>query len=199
MATKFKQIKIVPFKREVIRCTVSGLSPLLTQPIPDPVIENIRRKACGLPTIPVKPTYEQLYEWCLYPHPDPDIEYGFPAYAFKQAMVRAAKPSPDVAMVDIKPAIHVLGDMAPLRGEHSRFDSHERNRNGQVVAVTYALWENWEADLKILHIVNAVSRENVINLLGNAGIWSGIGRRRPQAGGTNGMFEIMNVEVEEAQ
>lgn len=194
-------IEIRQFKRETVKATVVGTTDLLTHNIPPHVIESIRRKNEGLPEIQMERTSaDQLYEWAIYRHPDPDIEYGFPARALKEAMVRVAKPIKGLAMKDMRSALHVLGgDRLPLRiSKPSRYDCHERNpKSKSIIPVTYACFKaGWEIDLTVLFHTIMISRESVINLLHNSGMWSGIGRRRPELGGTNGMFEIKSVKSE---
>jgi len=198
---KFPEMKVYKLKKEPVKVTVVGVSPLLCNKIPPHTLEDILFKTCGLP-IPdrPKPTMEQLYEWSLYRHPDPDTEFGFPARAFKSAMVRTCKIVDGVTMKDAESAFHVLSDTLPLRGTPERFDTHERNYKKQIIAVTYALFpKGWEIDLTILHTLKVINRDSVINLLFNAGSWAGIGRRRPELGGTNGTFEIKSINGDEPE
>ena len=198
---KFKELKIPQLKKATIKATIIGTQPLLTNALPVPLVPDLLRKQCGLPKMDIeKPTMEELYERSLYPHPDPNVEFGFPAFAIKKAMTRACAIVDDITMTSVKPALHVLGLMLPLRGTPQRLDTHERNHKKQVMAVTYALFpKGWEIDLTILYITKAITEESVLNLLYNAGIWSGLDRRRPECGGTNGMFEIKAAQSKDEE
>lgn len=120
-----------------------------------------------------------------------DGNYGFPAIAFKKAMVRAAKFTDD-AMTDMRGAFHVIGDLLPIRSEDEPSMRSDRVNIGRgTTSIAYrAQFKDWEMDIPIRYNAKFISAEKIINLLQLAGFAVGVGAWRPQNDGQFGMFEV---------
>lgn len=186
-------VQVVRVKRKIVKVTVEGIAPLLVNAVPEHLLEDIWRKQHGLPPIEREVSPEDEYESSIYRLSNG--EPCFPSRGFKKGMVRAGKYVDGVAMIDVSVAVHVLGDMCPLRAEFAPYRDKERNIRNQLVPVIYPRADEWEADLTVLYVTKIFSEDGVINLLYNAGLLAGVGRRRPELGGQFGMYDIKEVQV----
>ena len=126
----------------------------------------------------------------------PDGTPGFPAVAFKSAMVDAARLYDGVKMTELRPALFVYGE-----GPDSlvRIISDEPRMREDMVRVGMgtadlryrAEFMNWSATLRLQYVPRMVSLESVVALLDAAGI-GGVGEWRPSKGntGTHGTFMV---------
>jgi hypothetical protein len=190
MAAKKTEFQVKVIKRRVIRLTVEGDTDLLTNRVPDHVLDEIHGRPVDQPD---ETTYEDRFEQSIYFRPDGS--YGFPARAFKSAMVKLAEQhlSNKIPGTKVKGTVFVLGNLVPLyNAEPERFDTEERNRSGQLIAVTYARFPaGWRCDLVVQYIPTQTmpwNHNHITNMIYNAGQLIGVGRRRPQCGGLNGTF-----------
>ena len=141
------------------------------------------------------------YERSKYPFSD-GTGYGVPADGFKAAMVRGAKQS-KMSMTDAKAMFHIVPDGYTLEGKslvkiHGGEPFMHRtnvNQKGTPNLVFRACWNEWKCDVVIDYNANAISQEQLINLLNLAGFASGIGANRPSKsnGGNNGRFRVVSA------
>jgi hypothetical protein len=120
-----------------------------------------------------------------------DGSYGFPAIAFKQALVSACRQT-DIPMTVARGAFQVIGDLIRLE----RFDGPHMRRDRVVIgrgitSVAYRPeFREWEAELRIRFNRDVLSEEQLINLVEIAGFAVGVGDWRPEKSGSMGMFEV---------
>lgn len=171
--------------------TVRGKSPLLCNQFTDVVMKGIAdaqekkgNKVGGKP--PRDPQAE--YEGSIYRLEDGSP--GFPAIAFKKAMVRAAKGS-GMPMTDARGAFHVMGDLLPLRASDPVMRSDRVVIGRGITSIAYrSQFTRWEIDVPIEFNMRAISAEQLVNLLQVAGFAVGIGAWRPECDGNMGLFEV---------
>lgn len=137
---------------------------------------------------------EQDYQDSLYVLPEWQQDetghvYGFPATAFKSAMVRAGTYL-DMKMTFLKGALHVDGEFVPIQGEpHMREDMVRLN--GMTADIRYrGAFMPWQADVPITFNSSNLSYEQVANLLQQAGFSVGIGEWRPEKNGQYGRWTL---------
>jgi len=132
------------------------------------------------------------YEDSLYRTSDGG--YGFPAVAFKAAMVRAAKMIDGLAMTDVRQMVHVLAedsDLVRIAGEPQSREDMVRLAKG-VADIRYrGEFREWTADLKIQYNADVISADQVANLLYLAGFSVGVGEWRIEKGGQFGTFTLV--------
>jgi hypothetical protein len=177
---------IKPVERHIVRVRVIGETPLLTNRFNPGVLNN-----------PPDEVEDEFLE-SLYLRPN-DGGYGFPAMAFKRAMIRTAMTHlKSLDGTQIKGTIFSLGDLVPLTGsEPERYDTHESTPQKKKVKVVYGRFWPWECDLVIQYVRTSEtpwSKTDVLSLLYNAGQLAGVGRRRPEGGGSNGIFTVGDAE-----
>jgi len=127
--------------------------------------------------------------------------YGFPASAFKQAAVRAAKQVPGMTMVDTQGYFFIKAAtpddaeqlVGPLRYSEMQIneDAVRLAGPGRPVDLRFRpYFLNWEVDLEIEYNASLVSPEQIVFLLDSAGFGVGVGEWRPEKGGNYGRFHV---------
>lgn len=148
---------------------------------------------------------EQEFRESLYKYDDDS--YGFPAIAFKAAMVTAAN---DVGIQKTlaRRAFHIMG----ATSEESGTDiTMHRNDLVKIIGPPPQLREDivrlggpsrpadlryrgeflvWKCHLNIVYNAGVISKEQILNLLQIAGFGVGVGEWRPEKDGMSGMFHI---------
>lgn len=124
-----------------------------------------------------------------------DGKYGFPATAFKAAMVRAAKQM-GMVMMDVKCAMFVEpydGELVVIEGDPvMREDPVPVGISGYDLRYRPEFLK-WSSKFTIKYNPNIVSAEQIVNMLDMAGFGVGVGEWRPEKDGIHGTF---HVEVE---
>jgi hypothetical protein len=123
------------------------------------------------------------------------------AMCFKNAIVDTASFIDGITKVQLRGSVFILGDLVPIdfdadptspdkKSPHMREDMV---RVGMGVAdIRYRPeYRNWSCKLRIRHMANVISTQDVMTLLSTAGLVNGMGEMRPQkTGGSFGTFEV---------
>ncbi len=123
-----------------------------------------------------------------------DGSYGFPAAAFKLAIVGACRQFSQPPMTVARTSIRVNGDLGTnlvkIIGEpRMREDFVRIQRSGAAIRIR-AEFVKWNAVLNITFNKNSISPETLYNLVEAAGKFGGIGDWRPEHNGDHGLFMI---------
>lgn len=138
---------------------------------------------------------EAEFKASLYRIDGEDGQYGFPAAAFKKAMVSACRFVDGMAMTVARGALHVMGDIIPLTYDELKMREDTVVLNGRTRDLRYrGEFRGWSAELTILYDASVVSAEQVVNLLNRAGFGVGVGDWRPEKNGSFGMFHVDGAE-----
>ena len=181
--------KLYELELSTLRVTVKGITPLICNRYSEDVqgdMEAAQQGGAKRGKKPRDPEAERKRELYM----TDDSRYGFPAGAFKLAMVRAATDA-DMKMTDARRAFHVIGDILPIRGAGPFPRTDRVVLGGKTTSIAYRPeFRDWEMDIEIRYNVRAISAEQLINLLQLAGFGVGIGAWRPDKKGNFGMFEV---------
>jgi len=125
-----------------------------------------------------------------------DATFGFPAIAFKKAMVEAA-PAVGLSKAFVRGSIQVIGGETGLvsikcsrvmmRRDIVRVGPY--NKRVPDIRFRAALFD-WSVALDIKFDAGRVTSHHIMNLFLQAGFSVGIGEHRPEKGGSWGMFEL---------
>ena len=124
---------------------------------------------------------------------------GFPATAFKAAIVHAARLFDGITQVQLKQTIIVIGEgndqLVPLNyGEITMREDTPRNASGVADLRYRAQYWPWSAVLQVRTIGGQFDHGSILSLVDAAGI-GGVGEWRPtapkSATGTFGTFEVV--------
>jgi hypothetical protein len=139
----------------------------------------------------------QQFEDSLYKFAD-GKRTGFPAVGFKAAMVRAGKQL-GFTMTDLRGRFYVMadeGDLIEIKGEpHIRQDMVRLATGVADVRFRGEYSAGWTAEIKIRYYKNAISAEQLAQLLQLAGFACGIGEWRPEKS-NSGMFGLFELVTE---
>lgn len=111
---------------------------------------------------------------------DDNSGWGFPAAAFREAMVRAGK-SLDLKMTDVRTQLSVRRIYVPIipkEDPHCRFD---HVRVSQTADLRFrGQFDEWETELTVQHCPQILATEMIFQLIRYAGMFVGIGEMRPE-------------------
>jgi len=123
---------------------------------------------------------------------------GFPADAFKKAMVRGAKQL-GLTMTDMRTGFFVHGEyvegedreLIPINGDVSKREDMVRISGGTSDIRYRGQISNWSAEIKISYNAGIISFDHIVNMLEAAGYGVGVGEWRPERDGTFGRFQVV--------
>lgn len=182
-----------------LRVTVIGDSPLIvhrwSEKAKKEILDKQMKKAKSKKEAkdPEAQYRESLYEY-------PGGGYGFPAVGFKSAAVSACRFADGVKMTEARGAFHVVGEMVKIDGKPVMREDMVRVGMGTADIRYRGEFKTWKAALDVRYNENALSPEQIINLLNTAGFGVGVGEWRPEKNGSYGMFHVATskeVEVPE--
>lgn len=195
---------VVEIKRlsvQLIKVPIVGFSELICHRFSEKIKQEMldqQKKGGKAPKKRDPKNVDDLFNQSLYRLAEPDpTEFGFPAVAFKSAMVRAAKMN-GFNMTDARQAFFVKGapgqdgiDLVPIHGTpHMREDYVRLNGKTADIRIRGAFGE-WTADLHIELNPSMLSVESVVSLVEHAGFSVGVGEWRPEKDGPYGRFKIV--------
>tara|TARA_Y100000296_G_scaffold62819_1_gene73044 strand:- start:205 stop:798 length:594 start_codon:yes stop_codon:yes gene_type:complete len=195
MATKTLDVVIKPPNFQQVTLDVTGLTPLIQNKMKESVMkmmEDVRtgKKPSQKSRKAVDPKKSMLESSYL----QDDGSFGFPASAFKQCAVRAAKAL-GVNMTDARTLFFVIPN-AP-DGECVAIKSNKPILRKDPVNVKTGKdlrfrpeFRKWKAKLLVRYDADRVTVEQVANLLNHGGQTVGVGEWRPEKNGTFGMFQV---------
>jgi hypothetical protein len=188
-------IEIPKVEIAMVKFRVRGITPLIVSRFSEKakqmMLEKQMKKASAGKE--AKNPVEQ-YENSLYKFAD-GKRTGFPAVGFKAAMVRGGKQL-GLTMTDLRGRFHVMadeGDLVEIHGEpHPREDMVRLATGVADIRFRGEYYAGWEAELTIQYFKNAISAEQLAQLLSIAGFSCGIGEWRPEKSnsGSFGLFEL---------
>lgn len=180
----------------MVTVPIVGLTSLISHPFSKKAMNQIKDKQMGKATKGRKAKDpKEEFEGCIYRIDKK--RFGFPAIAFKLAMVRAAKGC-GMQMTDARAAFQVLGEAAPDGGEDLVEIKGKPTPREDMVRLqgTTADWRiraefiKWETEFVVRFNRQMISAEQVFNLANLAGSGTGVGDWRPERNGQHGMFEV---------
>lgn len=143
---------------------------------------------------------QEQYEKSIYYFADGKT-YGFPAVAFKAAMVTAAYRTYGRPQTTTRSAFHIVADdpatgLVKLEGKPQMREDMVRVGGIQKVASPRyrAEFPVWSATLTINFLADVINEEDIVGLANAAGFTCGVGEWRPEKSnsGSFGLFQVAN-------
>jgi len=188
------QIIVPKLKLNIIKVKIVGTTPLLMDKFPDKVRKEILQKQSGL-TKGKKQLRDIDSEFLNAIHFIEDDKIGFPAQAFKSAMIESTSfvGSRDFSKKLLK-GIQIINsegnDLIPIsyEGKISKLTHYPKDSNTKISP----MFNKWGCELIIQYDSNNISPQDLISLLNYSGFYYGIGIWSPRAkcGGKYGMYEV---------
>ena len=205
MATKKTESEVsnmeFNLRKNTVTIPIEGIAPLIVSRFDEKCKTEIAEKAPGKLKQGKKKVEdpEEQYKKSLYYLSDKK-RTGFPAVAFKAAMVRAAQVIYDMQMVRTRTLFRVLADdpdtgLVEILGEHRmREDMVRVGAMTKVASPRYrAEYPKWSANITIEYVEDALTEQQIVGLLNAAGFACGVGEWRPEKSnsGSFGLFEVV--------
>ena len=133
---------------------------------------------------------EKDYQGAFYFMPDGTTP-ALPALMFKLAAVSAAIRFADgMKGTEVRGMFHVIGELLPIEGEPNMREDMVHIAMGTADIRYRPEFKKWRVKLPIRYNADAISLEQIINLLNLAGFGVGVGEWRPEKDGIYGMFHV---------
>lgn len=205
MAPKKEQIaiKYPEIKGQPIEFRVRGTAPLICNKPTAAAIEDLSGSATGGQRAKKgarNPHQEFLDKCWVLPGSPPAGEewckYGLPSMGFKKLMARAAKGIPGLNMTDAKDGrfrmLHSdTGGLVPLEFDELRMRSDTIITSDKKLQLAYRPeFVGWRCVLRIWHIVNEITPDQLAYILALGGVKIGWGTMRAELGYGYGTFEL---------
>lgn len=119
--------------------------------------------------------------------------FGFPTVAFKSAAIDAGYQQGVIPKkTTARGAFHLTGDFAIIDGEvNMREDMVRLSGPGRAADFRYrGEFKDWSTLLHVRYNKNAISAEQIVNLMNVGGFACGVGEWRPGKNGSFGMFHV---------
>jgi hypothetical protein len=196
MAERQETVTLEPIKRAEMKIRVIGETPLLSHKFSDEskqsMVDKQRQKSKQMTKRDIGAELDQAVYWL----DKKKRKIGFPASAFKKAMVEVAPYLKNMDKKKAKGSFFVIGesnDLVPINyGEQVVNEAVVRLSGPSKVAfVRYRPeFRNWECELLIRFNEAQIGVEQIVALANLAGFHIGVGDWRPQCSGTYGMFKV---------
>lgn len=182
-------VHIPAIKRQKLHLTLVGDSPLISHRWSEKAKrEMLQKQMKSARTAKAAKSPEQDFQESLYEHPDGG--YGFPAVAFKSAAVGACRFTDGLKMTEARGAFHVDGELIKIEGEPTMREDMVRVGMGTADIRYRGEFKEWRVVLDITYNADAISPEQITNLLNLAGFGVGVGEWRPEKDGPYGRFHV---------
>jgi hypothetical protein len=191
-----KTAELQTIKVERVTVKIKGLSPLIMHRWSEKARREMLDKQMKKTVKKEAKSPEEQYESSVYRMDDGEI--GFPADAFKKAMIRGAKQI-GMVMTDARTSFFVHGtycskddrELVAINGEVRPREDMVR-LNGATADIRFrGQVASWSADLNISYNSSITSFDQIVNMLHAAGYGVGVGEWRPEKDGTFGRFEVI--------
>ena len=196
--SKAQEIVILPPKKQSIMVKIKGTSPLICHKWSAKAEKMITDKQ-GKRARKAREVRDPQAEFEDSMYRIDRKTYGFPARAFKQALIDSCRFCEGLTMTFVKGAFYVRGDLLPIKGAkpHMRTDTVRVPPGRGGADLRYrGEFDKWEVELPIEYDANLVTPEQIVNLVNIAGWSIGVGEMRPSAPmkpGSSGMWEVAGV------
>lgn len=186
-------LEIPPIDIRTYHVTIVGDSPLIMHAWSDKAKKEMLDKQMGKARAKKEPKDPQRdYEEAFYRLPDG--RPGFPSIAFKAATVSAARQVEGLTMTFLRGAFHIAGELTPIEGDARMREDTVRVGMGTADLRYRPEFPTWAATLQVRLNARAMTLEQLIHLINQAGFSVGVGEWRPEKDGAYGMFHVEGVE-----
>lgn len=120
-----------------------------------------------------------------------NAKFGFPATGFKACAIDAGYQQGVLAKkTTARGAFHIISEMVEIQGTPNMREDMVRIGMGTADIRYRGEFKKWSAILTIRYNPNAISDEQIINLLNLGGFSNGVGEWRPSKDGNYGTFHV---------
>lgn len=200
------EITLKRIGRAMASIQIEGTAPLIVNKFSAKARQIMLDKQMGKTVQRQPKSPEELYEASLYPMSNE--RYGFPAVAFKAAVVDGVRyfKGSKLTMTGAKQMIFVKGEgadmLVPLTGMPKMREDTVRNATGVAdIRFRGEFWP-WSATLEIVYVPSMIDVSSILALVDAAGM-GGVGEWRPASKesktGSYGTWHVIDQDVKEVQ
>jgi hypothetical protein len=193
------RIQLQPLNIGFLKVGIRGITPLLMDKFPEEAKEQILLKQTGISKTNKKKVRDTKKEILSAIHTTSTGKIGFPADAFKKAMLDCTSLVGDkffskklVAGISM---INTIDGLVLLKFKKQDVLKHNIGANTKFSPQ----FHDWSCELEIQHDKNNISAQDIITLINYAGFYIGIGawRKKCRDGGTGnfGQFEVKKEKL----
>ena len=191
-------ISIPPIEIARYRISIKGDSPLIMHAWSDKAKKEMLDKQMGKARAKKEPKDpDRDYQEAFYRLPDGSP--GFPSIAFKAAAVSAARQVEGLTMTFLRGAFHITGELVPISGTPRMREDTVRIGMGTADLRYRPEFPEWSTVLDVRLNRRAMTLEQLVHLINQAGFSVGVGEWRPEKDGSYGMFQVVAVEQVNAE
>ena len=181
---------------ERLAVPIIGTAPLIVHRFPEKAKRQMLDNMQGRKTPKEPKNPEAEYEAAFYKFDDGG--YGFPALAFKDATVGAARfYGKNVTMTSLRQFIFMHGERGSDGRALVRIDAEPQmredvvtvNRSGSDLRYRPEFWP-WRTELLVTYATGSLTRGSVLSLIDAGGLGVGVGEWRPERNGDFGTYRI---------
>ena len=188
-----------PLTTKTIKVTIKGITPLICDALPSETQDFLSKSKPEQQASKDKdkPKLTDAMRLELASYKTSSGAYGFPATAFRKAMINFAHVELGLPKTKMNKAMFVIADVDDLvlikhRLKPKLIRDIARNKGGTPAPRYRCQFDEWGATLTIRYNTRILVAETIINLLQNTGFGIGIGNKRPELKGgySNGQWEV---------
>lgn len=196
MATKTAVAELQKINVETAAVNIRGLSPLIMHRWSEKARKEMLDKQMKKTVKKEPKSPEEQFAASIYRLDDNRL--GFPADAFKKAMIRGAKLI-GLTMTDARTSFFVHGEycqrddreLVEIKGDLQPREDMVR-LNGSTADIRFrGQVLGWSATLSVSYNASVTSFDQLVNMLEAAGYGVGVGEWRPEKDGTFGRFQVV--------
>lgn len=199
MAAKAKNdseaVRLVKVRQETNVFPIIGTTPLITHNWSEKAKQEMRDKQMGKAKAKKEPKDPEV-DFHSSKYVLPDGREGFPAVAFKSAIVNAARFFSDLKMTELRQGIYVHGEgpdlLVPIVGESFLREDMVRVGMGTADIRYRAEYRDWSALIRVEFVPSVIDLDSVVALI-DAGGTNGVGEWRPEKNGSYGTYEVVGA------
>lgn len=124
----------------------------------------------------------------------PDGTPAFPAIAFKAAIVSAARQVDGLTMTFLRGAFHINGEFVTIEGEPHMREDMVKIGMGTADLRYRPGFPQWATTIPLRLNTRALTLEQLVHLINQAGFSVGVGEWRPEKNGSMGMFHVESMK-----
>ena len=206
-AAEVQRVEIKPLNLKTLAITLVGDSALITHKWSEKAKKEMLDKQMGITKVgknlknPEEDYWSSLYHFSdeqskFIGHKEGN-RYGFPAVAFKCAMITAVTSVSSMTKVQARQCFYVMSDfkdMIEIHGVPTPREDMVRVGMGTADIRFRAEFTKWKAVLRIKFNADVISMDHLINLLNIAGFGVGVGEWRSEKDGIYGAFQVEMTE-----
>ena len=190
MARKQEEVVTSPIQVATMSLNIRGDTPLLMERFSDSTRTQLLERVTGKGK-EKKKNRDMDAEVREKIHLTEDGKPGFPAAAFKRAMVEAAVYVNGMDKKRAKGSFFIMGNIIPIHAKRMVVNK-VLGRDSGINRAPREIWrpefQNWTTKLLIRFNASQITPSNIVELAKLAGFHIGVGGWRPQCSGSYGMF-----------